>query len=59
MRQLARWYNVKVDYEGQDIAERFYARIPRSVPMSEALKALSLTGKVHFRTGERTVIVYP
>jgi len=59
MRQLARWYNVKVDYEGQDIAERFYARIPRSVPMSEALKALSLTGKVHFRTGERTVTVYP
>jgi len=29
------------------------------VPMSEALKALSLTGKVHFRTGERTVTVYP
>jgi len=59
MRQLARWYNIKVDYEGQNITERFYARIPRSVPLSEILKALSLTGKVHFRTGERTVTVSP
>ncbi|MBS1603399.1 MAG: FecR domain-containing protein [Bacteroidetes bacterium] len=59
MRQLARWYNIKVDYESQDISELFYARIPRSAPLSEALKALSLTGKVHFRTGEGTVTVYP
>jgi len=59
MRQLARWYNIKVDYESQDITERFYARIPRSVPLSEALKALSLTGKVHFKIRERTVSVYP
>jgi len=59
MRQLARWYNIKVDYEGQNITERFYARIPRSVPLSQVLKALSLTGKVHFRMGDRTVTVYP
>ncbi|MBN9384261.1 MAG: FecR family protein [Chitinophagaceae bacterium] len=59
MRQLSRWYNIKVDYEGQNIEERFYAKIPRSVPLSEALKALSLTGKVHFRTGDKTVTVYP
>jgi len=59
MRQLARWYNIKVDYESQDVGEHFYARIPRSAPLSEALKALSLTGKVHFKTGERTVTVYP
>ncbi|WP_431211077.1 FecR family protein [Puia sp. P3] len=57
MRQLARWYNIKVDYEGENITERFYARIPRNAPMSEALNALSLTGKVHFKTGERTVTV--
>jgi ferric-dicitrate binding protein FerR (iron transport regulator) len=59
MRQLSRWYNIKVNYEGQDIGERFYAKIPRSVPLSEVLKALSMTGKVHFRTGDRTVAVYP
>jgi len=59
MRQLSRWYNIKVDYEGQEIEERFYAKIPRSAPLSEALKALSLTGKVHFRTGEKTITVYP
>ena len=59
MRQLARWYNIKVDYEGQGVGALFYARIPRSAPLSEALKALSLTGKVHFKTGERTVTVYP
>lgn len=59
MRQLSRWYDIKVDYEGQDIGERFYAKIPRSVPLSEVLKALSMTGKVHFRTGDKTVTVYP
>jgi len=59
MRQLARWYNVTVDYEGRETEERFYAKIPRSAPLSEVLKALSMTGKVHFRTGQRTVTVYP
>lgn len=59
MRQLSRWYNIKVDYEGQNIGELFYAKIPRSVPLSEALKALSLTGKMHYRMGDKTVTVYP
>jgi len=59
MRQLSRWYNIKVDYEGSEIDERFYARIPRNVPISEVLKALSLTGSVHFRTGDRTITVSP
>ena len=59
MRQLARWYNITVDYEDRETEERFYAKIPRSAPLSEVLKALSLTGKVHFRTGQQKVTVYP
>jgi len=58
MRQLSRWYGVKVEYEG-DVEDRFYAKIPRGVPLSEALNALSLTGRVHFRTGDKKVTVYP
>jgi ferric-dicitrate binding protein FerR (iron transport regulator) len=59
MRELSRWYNVKVDYEGSEIEERFYARIPRNVPISEVLKALSMTGSVHFRAGDKTITVSP
>jgi ferric-dicitrate binding protein FerR (iron transport regulator) len=59
MRQLSRWYNIKVDYEGSEIDERFYARIPRNVPISEVLNALSMTGSVHFKTSENTITVSP
>ena len=59
MRQLARWYDLRVNYGQGKIAERFYARIPRSAHLSEVLDALALTGKVHFEIEGRTVSVKP
>jgi transmembrane sensor len=59
MRQLARWYDIQIAYQGEDIGERFYAKLPRSVHLSEALDALSLTGKVHFELEGKKVIVRP
>lgn len=58
MRQLSRWYNIKVEYTG-NVQERFYAKIPRNVPLSEVLKALAMTGKIHFKTNEHIVLVEP
>lgn len=49
MRQVARWYDVEVAYEGKDHKEMFFAEIPRNSRMSDVLKALELTGKVRFR----------
>lgn len=59
MRQLARWYNVKVIYAGTSPNESFHADIPRSATLPEALKALELTEKVQFAIEGETVIVKP
>ena len=59
MRQLARWYDVRIVYGQGNFGERFYARIPRNVRLSEVLDALALTGKVHFAIEGRTVNVSP
>eukprot|EP01133_Synstelium_polycarpum_P011688 gene11688-13647_t len=40
MRQLERWYNVEVIYQGLNSDDEFVGDIPRSVHLSEALKIL-------------------
>ncbi|MGX5819836.1 FecR family protein [Chitinophaga lutea] len=57
MRQVARWYDVDVVYEGKDMHDLFMAEIRRSNPMSDVLKALELTGKVRFRLEGRVLTV--
>ena len=56
MRQLSRWYDIEVTY-GKKIDERFYAEIPCAIKLSEALKALELTGKVRFAVEGKKVMV--
>ncbi|MBB6498755.1 FecR family protein [Pedobacter cryoconitis] len=58
MRQISRWYNVEVVYEGAVNNEQFFGKIERSYSLSEVLKVLEL-GKVHFRLEGRTIIVTP
>lgn len=58
VRQLARWYNVDVVYD-RTIDDLFYAKIPRSTKLSEVLRLLELTGKVHFEINGRKVTVKP
>lgn len=58
MRQLARWYDVDVEYQGK-ITEHFRGMISRSVNVSEVLKMLELTGAVHFRIEGKKIIVMP
>jgi hypothetical protein len=57
MRQLSRWYDVDVSYSNIKEGNYFYADIPRTTNLSDALKALSLTGKVHFEIQGKKIIV--
>jgi transmembrane sensor len=58
MRQIARWYNVEVVYEGAVSAEKFEGEIPRSSTLTEVFKILELSA-VHFKIEGRKVIVMP
>ena len=58
MRQVARWYNVNVNFEGKLSGEGYSGRISRAVPLSKFLKVLELNG-LHVRTEGRNVTVIP
>lgn len=58
MRQIARWYNVEVMYEGPVSKEKFEGEIPRNSSLSDVFKILELSA-VHFKTEGRKVIVMP
>jgi len=57
MRELARWYNIQVVYEGKVTDAGFYLRITRSRNISEVLKVLERTNSVHFKVEGRRVTV--
>ncbi|MEP7111418.1 MAG: FecR family protein [Ferruginibacter sp.] len=57
-RQLSRWYDVEVKYD-KKIDDLLYAEIPRNTRLSDVLKALELTGKIHFKIEGREIIVLP
>jgi transmembrane sensor len=56
MRQIARWYDVEVVYEGNVKEEQFYGKIERSYTLSEVLMVLE-RGNVHFRIEGKKIIV--
>lgn len=58
MRQLARWYDVEVVYEGSLSNEVFEGEIPRNSTLTEVFKILELSA-VHFKVEGRKVTVMP
>lgn len=58
MQQVARWYDVKVAYEGK-VNYHFNASIERKEPISKLFALLEMTDKVHFNIKGNTVIVKP
>jgi ferric-dicitrate binding protein FerR (iron transport regulator) len=58
MRQLARWYDIDVVYEGQIPEHEFQGKIQRSLLLSDVLKGLE-NDQVHFRLDGRKLIVTP
>lgn len=58
MRQMSRWYDVDVEYQGTT-DQHFRGSIPRSANASEVFRMLELTGAVHFTVEGKKVIVRP
>lgn len=58
IRQLERWYDIEVVYEGKVPDIRFGGKLSRSKPLSGIIRALEDAG-VHFRIEGRKLIVKP
>lgn len=58
MRQIARWYNVDVEYKG-NVHQRFWGTISKNVNVSQVLKILEATGGVKFNVEGNKIIVIP
>jgi len=58
MRQFSRWYDVEIEYKGKT-DDLFIAEMRRDIKLSDALKALELTGKVKFDIQGKKIIVLP
>jgi transmembrane sensor len=66
MRQISRWYNVEIVYEGNITEEELVGTISRSKHLTEVLKVLQETNKVQFKLEdtnspgvEKRVVVMP
>ena len=58
MRQLSRWYDVEVDYEGVIPERNFGGELSRSLNISQILQVLDKS-KVHFKIEGKKIIVKP
>lgn len=58
MRQLARWYNIDVRYQGTITNEVFFGRVARKRNISDVLSILQRSGKVGFTIEGRRVTVW-
>ena len=57
MRQLSRWYNIEINYEGNITTDSFNAQISRSKNISAVLNILQNTKGVQFKIEGRRVTV--
>jgi transmembrane sensor len=57
-RHLSRWYDVEMVFDKKN-DDLFYAKIPRETKLKDVLKALELTGKVHFTIQGKKIMVKP
>lgn len=58
MRQVARWYDVEVNFEGKILSEGFTGKVSRDVPLSKFLKVLELND-VNVKTAGRKITIAP
>lgn len=58
MRQIARWYDVDVEYKGT-VKQQFWGSISKDVKISQVLNILEATGGIKFKIEGRKVIVMP
>ncbi|WP_317505115.1 FecR family protein [Flavitalea sp. BT771] len=58
MRQLSRWYDVEVRYEGRITSELFGGELQRNLKLSEVLELLSGTG-IHYTLNGKMLTIRP
>lgn len=58
MRQIARWYDVEISYEGELLEKRFTGRMSRNMKASEVLSGIEFIG-VHFKIEGKKIVVLP
>lgn len=58
MRQLERWYNVDVVYQGE-VTQRFWGSVSKDVNLSQVLKIFEATGGVKFEIEGSRITVLP
>ncbi|MNL52715.1 hypothetical protein D3C87_1759120 [compost metagenome] len=58
MRQIARWYDVRVEYQGEMPHRLFTGGISRKSNLSGVLKVLELNN-VHFEVKNKVIVVSP
>jgi hypothetical protein len=58
MRQLSRWYDVEVRYEGKITSELFGGGVQRNLKLSEVLELLSGTG-IHYTLNGKMLTIRP
>ncbi|HEY4289044.1 MAG TPA: FecR family protein [Puia sp.] len=57
MRQIARWYDVDIEFQGAQPTNEFDGVIPRKKSVTELLTILEQTDEVHFTLRGRKIIV--
>ena len=57
MKQVEKWYDVKVEYTGRDTDEEFFGVISRSVSITQILAMLEKTRAVTFEVNGKKIIV--
>jgi ferric-dicitrate binding protein FerR (iron transport regulator) len=58
MRELSRWYDMDIEYQGEIKTKKFGGEIQRDLNLSEVLEGLKETG-IHFRIEGKKLIVLP
>jgi transmembrane sensor len=58
MRQLCRWYDVSVRYEGQIPSREFSGQMNKNINASQLLHILSIE-QIHYRIEDRTIVITP
>ena len=59
MQQIARWYDVEVEFTDNSIKGNFGGTVSRYNDVTAVLKRLEMTGVVHFKKEDRKIIVMP
>ncbi|HEY8967667.1 MAG TPA: DUF4974 domain-containing protein, partial [Puia sp.] len=58
MRQVSRWYDVEVVFNGNVTGDGFSGKVSRNVPLSQLLKVLELN-EIHFKVEGKKITVLP